>query len=153
MIYPLNYTDVVFPCQLLFYIIFLLDLIDSIPVVTISPGTRIIADLGDEVELECKVSFLSCDMSNTICLYCVTWMFGTNTLSDSNGVSTLLADGVSFLNRSNIMSGQAGLYSCEACVADSCYTNYSSITVQSKLISLLHLENEDSVDKICYSFF
>ena len=110
----------------------MLDLIDSIPVVTISPGTRIIADLGDEVELECNASSLSCNMSNTLCLFCVNWMFGKDILSDIDGVSTMLANGVSFLNRSKIKSGQAGLYTCKACAADSCDTQNTTITVQCK---------------------
>ena len=89
------------------------------------------ANLGEDVELECKVSFptgsSSCNITN------ITWMFGTDMiLSDIGGVSTMLADGVSFLNHRTITSGQAGLYTCKACVADLCSTNTTTITVQSK---------------------
>ena len=101
-------------------------LIASIPVVKISPSTEIIANLGDKVKLECNVSFPSSNISS------IFWMFGRDILSDSDGVSTMLADGVSFLNHRMINSRQAGLYTCKACVADLCSTNKTTITVQSK---------------------
>ena len=101
-------------------------LVASIPFVKISPSTEIIANLGDKVELECNVPFPSSNISS------ISWMFGTVVLSDIDGVSTMLADGVSFLNHRMIMSRQAGLYTCKACVADLCSTNKTTITVQSK---------------------
>ena len=75
--------------------------------------------------------FILQDVQHTMSLLCQLDVW-KDILSDIDGVSNMLANGVSFLNRSKIKSGQAGLYTCKACVADSCDTQNTTITVQCK---------------------
>ena len=100
---------------------------DSQPVVSISPGTKISASLGTTVNLTCSVDVQD---SSPGVISSITWKFGTEVLSD--GVSTMLDQGVSSLDIGSIKSGQAGSYSCEAVVDSSNYANTTSITVQCK---------------------
>ena len=105
--------------------------IDVQAVIIISPGTKISASLGETVNLTCYTSVVVREPrsfpGNT---YSITWKFGREVLSD--GVSTILSQGVSFLNIEKIKSGQAGSYSCEAVINGLSYANTTNITVQCK---------------------
>ena len=94
---------------------------------SVSPGIKISASLGESVSLTCSVDVQD---SSPGVISSITWKFGTEILSD--GVSTVLDQGVSSLSIGKIKSAQAGSYSCEAVVDNSNYANTTSITVQCK---------------------
>ena len=101
--------------------------IDSQPIVSISPGTKISTSLGTTVSLTCNVDVQD---SSPGVISSINWKFGTEVLS--NGVSTMLDQGVSSLDIGSIKSKQAGSYSCEVVVDSSNYANTAIITVQCK---------------------
>ena len=105
--------------------------VDSQPVVSISPGYKISTSLSKTVNLNCSVDVQ--DSSPGI-ISSITWKFGTEVLSD--GVSTMLDQGVSYLDIGSIKSGQAGSYSCEAVVDGLTYANAANITVQCKQLDI-----------------
>ena len=112
--------------------------IDVQTVVIISPGTKISASLGETVNLTCYTSVVVREPQSFPNTYSITWKFGREVLSD--GVSTILSQGVSFLNIEKIKSGQAGSYSCEAVIYYKVlnviygltYVNTTNIIVQCK---------------------
>ena len=105
--------------------------VDSQPIVSISPGTNISTSLGATASLTCSVDVQD---SSPGVISSIIWKFGTEVLSD--GVSTILDQGVSSLDIGNIKSGQAGSYSCEAVVDGSNYANTANITVQCKRVDI-----------------
>ncbi len=90
----------------------------------------IVVDVGDEVSLDCSVTVPgSLDGS----ISSITWTFGDTVVTE--GVTTMLGQGMSTLALGGVFTAEAGLYTCAAVVVSQ-YINVDSSVSQSSTANI-----------------
>ena len=75
--------------------------------VSIDPESSISVFLGESLKLECQVTPLD-SLNGTVSS--ITWEYGDSNLSE--GVITVLSEGMSSLDLDTVVSAEAGVYTC-----------------------------------------